>query len=173
MATFSYSGREARRRRQPRSNRQPHRSSCYPRKSSSRPFIEELIHDEPLTDAYEPTVNQGEQIMENLLKYHNITFEKEPHTFELTHKIKGSYAFKPDYWLPEYTIYFEVTQGGEEKRRDKQRKIEDVMSNPNHDGIEIVLVGPDQLDRLANGMLSIWELMGIDNFKTSSEEEAA
>jgi len=69
--------------------------------------------------------HQSEQIFANLLDFYRIAWEYEPHSFPIQWDAEGrvSEAFTPDFYLPEFDLYVELTTMKQSLVTRKNRKI--------------------------------------------------
>ncbi len=63
--------------------------------------------------------NQSEQVFANLLNFYRIAWEYEPRTFPLD----NGEAFAPDFYLPEFNLYVELTTMKQSLVTKKNRKV--------------------------------------------------
>lgn len=90
--------------------------------------------------------HESEEFFASLLDYYEIKWEYENKTFVITVNDEGiiKSAFCPDFYLPEYDIYIEVTVM--KKATRKRKKIDDVRKL--YPEVHIVLVDRDGLSEL-------------------------
>jgi cytidylate kinase len=69
--------------------------------------------------------HQSEQIFANLLDFYRIAWEYEPRSFPLQHDTEGNIgeAFTPDFYLPEFDLYLELTTMKQSLVTKKNRKV--------------------------------------------------
>ncbi|MEP6754560.1 MAG: hypothetical protein ABJA67_03580 [Chthonomonadales bacterium] len=67
----------------------------------------------------------SEEEIASLLDFYGVTWEYEPHTFPLEHKADGQLltSFTPDFYLPDYDLYLEITTIKPTLANRKNRKI--------------------------------------------------
>jgi cytidylate kinase len=72
-----------------------------------------------------PFVNASEQIFANLLDFYRIAWEYEPKSFPIQWDKNGhvSEAFTPDFYLPEFDLYVELTTMKQAHVTKKNRKV--------------------------------------------------
>jgi cytidylate kinase len=72
-----------------------------------------------------PFVNASEEIFANLLDYYRIAWDYEPRSFPIQWDKDGhvSEAFTPDFYLPEFDLYLELTTMKQSHVTKKNRKI--------------------------------------------------
>lgn len=66
----------------------------------------------------------SEREVADVLDKLHVEWEYEPRLFELKHNAKGHIleGFRPDFYLPKYNLYIEVTKGKQKHVTDKHRK---------------------------------------------------
>jgi len=69
--------------------------------------------------------NQSEEMFANLLDFYRIAWEYEPRSFPLQHDTEGNIgeAFTPDFYLPEFDLYLELTTMKQSLVTKKNRKV--------------------------------------------------
>jgi cytidylate kinase len=69
--------------------------------------------------------NQSEEIFANLLDFYRIAWEYEPRSFPVQHDPNGNVteAFTPDFYLPEFDLYVELTTMKQSLVTRKNRKV--------------------------------------------------
>jgi cytidylate kinase len=69
--------------------------------------------------------NQSEEIFANLLDFYRIAWEYEPRSFAVQHDENGNVteAFTPDFYLPEFDLYVELTTMKQSLVTRKNRKV--------------------------------------------------
>jgi hypoxanthine phosphoribosyltransferase len=67
----------------------------------------------------------SEQLFARLLDFYEIDWDYEPHTFDIAWHPNGTAAerFRPDFYLPEYDLYVEITTMSQKLVTRKNRKI--------------------------------------------------
>ncbi len=72
-----------------------------------------------------PFVNSSEEIFANLLDFYRIAWEYEPRSFPIQWNREGrvSEAFTPDFYLPEFDLYVELTTMKQAHVTKKNRKV--------------------------------------------------
>jgi len=98
----------------------------------------------------------SESFIAELLDEVGIAHEYEPTLFALTLTGRGKQGFKPDFYLPEYNIYLEVTEGNDIKEAFKRTKIHNVQRVHS---VRVLLVGRDMIRDLRSGQLDIFDLV--------------
>jgi hypothetical protein len=95
----------------------------------------------------EKFVHESEAFIASIFDYHDVKWEYEPNTLVLSTDANGLIrrAFTPDFYLPEFDTYVEVTVM--RKPGKKRRKIE--MAIKNFPGINIILLCRDDIKILA------------------------
>lgn len=75
--------------------------------------------------ASKPFVNSSEEIFANLLDFYRIAWEYEPRSFPIQWNKDGhvSEAFTPDFYLPEFDLYVELTTMKQAHVTKKNRKV--------------------------------------------------
>jgi cytidylate kinase len=75
--------------------------------------------------ATKPFVNSSEEIFANLLDFYRIAWEYEPRSFPIQWNKDGhvSEAFTPDFYLPEFDLYVELTTMKQAHVTKKNRKV--------------------------------------------------
>jgi cytidylate kinase len=75
--------------------------------------------------APKPFVNSSEEIFANLLDFYRIAWEYEPRSFPIQWDKEGhvSEAFTPDFYLPEFDLYVELTTMKQAHVTKKNRKV--------------------------------------------------
>jgi cytidylate kinase len=75
--------------------------------------------------ASKPFVNASEEIFANLLDFYRISWEYEPRSFPIQWDKDGrvSEAFTPDFYLPEFDLYVELTTMKQAHVTKKNRKV--------------------------------------------------
>ena len=70
-------------------------------------------------------VNRGEEEFARLFDYYNLRWEYEPHSFAVEWDADGKPTkyFTPDFYLPDYDLYVEVTTMKQRLITKKHRKI--------------------------------------------------
>ena len=75
--------------------------------------------------ARQPFAHQSEQIFANLLDFYRIAWEYEPRSFPIQHDEQGKVteSFTPDFYLPEFDLYVELTTMKQSLVTKKNRKV--------------------------------------------------
>lgn len=73
--------------------------------------------------------HDSERQFASLLDFYGIVWEYEPRQFELEHNARGELvrAFTPDFYLPDYDLYLELTTLKQKLVTKKNRKAREVM----------------------------------------------
>ncbi len=84
-------------------------------------------------------VNQSEEIFANLLNFYRIAWQYEPKSFPLQWDKNGKLieAFTPDFYLPEYDLYIELTTMKQSLVTKKNRKVKLLRSLYPHVNIQV------------------------------------
>jgi cytidylate kinase len=84
-------------------------------------------------------VNQSEEIFANLLDFYRIAWQYEPKSFPLQWDKNGKpiEAFTPDFYLPEYDLYIELTTMKQSLVTKKNRKVKLLRSLYPHVNIKV------------------------------------
>jgi cytidylate kinase len=79
----------------------------------------------PVAFNRKPFANQSEEIFANLLNFYRITWEYEPKSFPIQWDEAGRVleAFTPDFYLPEFDLYVELTTMKQAHTTRKNRKV--------------------------------------------------
>jgi hypothetical protein len=93
-------------------------------------------------------VHRSEELFARLLDFYKVRWEYEPRTFVLRTDEDGSpkESFTPDFYLPDYNLYLELTVRRANINQRKRRKIE--MLQALYPDIRIRLVHPSDFERL-------------------------
>ena len=109
----------------------------------------ELVSDEPVSDALTPACrvelerktfgHPSEEVFANLLDFYRITWDYEPRSFPLQWDKDGKVleAFTPDFYLPEYDLYVELTTMKQANVTRKNRKIRMLRAIYPHVNIQV------------------------------------
>ena len=90
----------------------------------------------------------AEEQFAKILNFYNIDWEYEPRTFVIRQDKNGliTRGFTPDFYIPEYDIYVEITVMG--KCQKKRKKINDTIeANP---GTHIILMNRHDMKELTD-----------------------
>jgi hypothetical protein len=82
------------------------------------------VTDERLPHEHERFAHNSERQFAKLLDFYGITWEYEPRTFTLERDAEGRpmQAFTPDFYLPTYDLYIEITTLNQKLVTKKNRK---------------------------------------------------
>ncbi|MFN7922778.1 MAG: hypothetical protein U0Q16_21915 [Bryobacteraceae bacterium] len=83
-----------------------------------------------------PFVNQSEEVFANLLDFYRIAWEYEPKSFPIEWDGKGHplASFTPDFYLPEFDLYIELTtmkQANVTRKNGKLKRLRQIYPNVN------------------------------------------
>ena len=94
-------------------------------RSSGPEVPAERAGDEPLPHATADFAHNSERQFAKLLDFYGIAWRYEPHTFVLEHNAHGdpTQAFSPDFYLPAYDLYIEITTLKQKLVTKKNRKV--------------------------------------------------
>lgn len=86
-----------------------------------------------------PFVNASEEIFANLLDFYRIAWEYEPRTFTIRTDPEGriTKAFTPDFYLPEFDLYVELTTMKQSLVTKKNRKVKALRELYPHINIQV------------------------------------
>ncbi len=84
--------------------------------------------------------NQSEEMFANLLDFYRIAWEYEPRSFPVQYDRDGAVleAFTPDFYLPEFDLYVELTtmkQSLVTRKNRKVRLLRELYPAPQHPGL--------------------------------------
>lgn len=84
--------------------------------------------------------HNAERQLARLFDFYAVTWVYEPHTFVLDrgHDGQASWAFTPDFWLPEHDRYLEVTTLDQRLVTKKNRKVRRLREL--HPGLDVALI---------------------------------
>lgn len=99
----------------------------------------------------------SEQFVADTLRSSGLRAFYEPREFTLTLQGKGKSALRPDFYLPRHDVYLEISQGNVLNINHKRAKI--ANAHKNHPGIWIILIGPDELEELSSGNVTLDEII--------------
>ena len=89
--------------------------------------LDELMGELPLSDRIANTAfaHPSERVAAQILDYYRIQWEYEPNTFPLDWDKQGNVltAFSPDFYLPEFDLYIELTTMSQKLVTKKNRKV--------------------------------------------------
>lgn len=89
--------------------------------------LDELTGDLPLSDRIANTLfaHPSERVAAQILDYYRIAWEYEPTTFPLEWDKQGNVltSFSPDFYLPEFDLYIELTTMSQKLVTKKNRKV--------------------------------------------------
>lgn len=89
--------------------------------------LDELGEDLPVSDRIEGTAfaHPSERVAAQILEYYQIEWEYEPDTFPLEWDKQGNVlaSFSPDFYLPEFDLYIELTTMSQKLVTKKNRKV--------------------------------------------------
>ena len=93
-------------------------------------------------------MHPSEEAFARLLDYYKIRWEYEPHTFVLRTDADGNpkECFTPDFYLPDYNLYVELTVRRANINRRKRRKI--ALLRALRPDIQIKLMSPSDFEKL-------------------------
>jgi hypothetical protein len=127
--------------------------------------------DAPLPHELVEFAHNSERQLAKLLDFYGIRWEYEPHTFVLERDAAGrpTEAFSPDFHLPDYGLYLEITTLRQRLVTKKNRKVRKLLER--YPGIEIrILYQRDYLELLVKyGLESPEQLAGYGPDVTAGE----
>jgi hypothetical protein len=130
---------------------------------------------EPVPDlphAHVEFAHNSERQFAKLLDFYGIDWEYEPHTFVLENDPHGNplEAFSPDFFLPAYELYIEITTLKQKLVTKKNRKVRKLQER--YPGTDVkILYQRDYLNLLVKyGLESPEQLAGYGDVATSAEE---
>ncbi len=89
--------------------------------------LEEFAEELPLSDraATTPFAHPSERVAAQILDYYRVAWEYEPTTFPLEWDKNGNVltSFSPDFYLPEFELYIELTTMSQKLVTKKNRKV--------------------------------------------------
>jgi hypothetical protein len=89
--------------------------------------LDELAGDLPLSDRIAKTAfaHPSERVAAQILDYYQIEWQYEPNTFPLEWDKHGNVlaSFSPDFYLPEFDLYIELTTMSQKLVTKKNRKV--------------------------------------------------
>lgn len=89
--------------------------------------LDELAGELPLSDRVANTAfaHPSERVAAQILEYYRIAWEYEPTTFPLEWDRHGNVltSFSPDFYLPEFDVYIELTTMSQKLVTKKNRKV--------------------------------------------------
>lgn len=89
--------------------------------------LDELTGELPLSDRIANTLfaHPSERVAAQILDYYRIAWEYEPTTFPLEWDKQGNVltSFSPDFYLPEFDLYIELTTMSQKLVTKKNRKV--------------------------------------------------
>ena len=98
----------------------------------------------------------SESFIAELLDEVGIEHEYEPTLFALTLTGRGKQGLRPDFYLPEYDIYLEVTEGNDINETFKRTKLQNVQRVH---AVRVLLIGRDIIRNLRSGQIDIYDLV--------------
>jgi len=127
--------------------------------------------DGPLPHEQTQFAHNSERQLAKLLDFYGIRWEYEPHTFVLERDGAGRplEAFSPDFYLPEYGLYLEITTLRQRLVTKKNRKVRKLVER--YPGTEVrILYQRDYLELLVKyGLESPEQLTGYGPRATAGE----
>jgi hypothetical protein len=115
--------------------------------------------------------HNSERQFAKLLDFYNITWRYEPDTFVLERDARGHplEAFSPDFYLPDYDLYIEITTLKQKLVTKKNRKVRKLTER--YPGVEVkILYQRDYLNLLVKyGLESPDQLTGFADRATAGE----
>jgi hypoxanthine phosphoribosyltransferase len=116
--------------------------------------------------------HNSERQFAKLLDFYGIEWQYEPHTFVLEHDPRGHplEAFSPDFFLPAYGLYIEITTLKQKLVTKKNRKVRKLQEQ--HPELKVtILYQRDYLNLLVKyGLESPEQLAGYGDVATSAEQ---
>ncbi len=116
--------------------------------------------------------HNSERQFAKLLDFYGIEWEYEPHTFVLERDPRGTplEAFSPDFYLPAYDLYIEITTLKQKLVTKKNRKVR--LLQERYPGVNVrILYQRDYLNLLVKyGLESPEQLAGYGDLATSAEQ---
>ena len=116
--------------------------------------------------------HNSERQFAKLLDFYGIEWEYEPHTFVLERDPRGNplEAFSPDFYLPAYDLYIEITTLKQKLVTKKNRKVR--LLQERYPGVNVrILYQRDYLNLLVKyGLESPEQLAGYGDLATSAEQ---
>jgi hypothetical protein len=116
--------------------------------------------------------HNSERQFAKLLDFYGIEWQYEPHTFVLEDDANGHplEAFSPDFFLPAYGLYIEITTLKQKLVTKKNRKVRKLQAR--YPGTEVkILYQRDYLNLLVKfGLESPEQLSGYGDVASSAEE---
>jgi hypoxanthine phosphoribosyltransferase len=84
-----------------------------------------LVPPDKITLRHKIFANQSEEIFANLLDFYRIAWDYEPRSFPIQYDRDGSVieSFTPDFYLPEFDLYVELTTMKQSLVTKKNRKV--------------------------------------------------
>jgi hypothetical protein len=129
------------------------------------------VGGEPLPHETVEFVHGSERQFAKLLDFYGIAWEYEPHTFVLGRNATGhpTEAFSPDFFLPDYNLYIEITTLRQKLVTKKNRKVRRLQEQ--HPEVRVkVLYQRDYLHLLVKyGLESPEQLSGYGAGATAGE----
>jgi hypothetical protein len=118
-----------------------------------------------------PFAHASERQFAKLLDFYGIEWEYEPRTFVLERNAKGQpmRAFSPDFYLPDFDLYLEITTLRQKLVTKKNRKARELMER--YPGVRVkILYQRDFIHLLVKyGLESPDQLTGYDHSVPASE----
>jgi bifunctional protein TilS/HprT len=115
--------------------------------------------------------HNSERQFAKLLDFYGIEWQYEPHTFVLEQNAQGdpTVAFSPDFYLPAYDLYIEITTLKQKLVTKKNRKVRRLLEQHPHMQVKI-LYQRDYLHLLVKyGLESPDQLVGYGDRATAGE----
>jgi len=83
------------------------------------------LSSEPLKSESTPFAHASERQFAQLLDFYRIEWEYEPRSFDLEHDAEGNVTqrFTPDFYLPAFDLYIEITTMNQKLVTKKNRKV--------------------------------------------------
>jgi hypoxanthine phosphoribosyltransferase len=93
----------------------------------TKELLEEHAHEWPVSERVAATsfAHPSERVAAQILDFYRITWEYEPTTFPLEWDREGNVlaSFSPDFYLPEFDLYIELTTMNQKLVTKKNRKV--------------------------------------------------
>jgi hypothetical protein len=125
----------------------------------------------PLPHETTDFAHNSERQFAKLLDFYGIEWAYEPHTFVLEQNAQGdpTVAFSPDFFLPAYDLYIEITTLKQKLVTKKNRKVRRLLEQHPHMQVKI-LYQRDYLHLLVKyGLESPDQLVGYGDRSTAGE----
>lgn len=99
-------------------------------------------------------MNRSERCIADLLDTLRIDWDYEPRRLGTGLTGKAKRGLRPDFWLPEYNLYLEITEA-----EDPSRKRKKIAGVKNVHGITVILIDKAVLQQLRNGTTTLFKLI--------------